>query len=370
MTSQDGARLRVGIVGTGFMGGVHARAIARSRAELVAVASSSLAEAEAAARRWGVVGGARSVPDVLTGTDIDAVHICTPNHLHASQVEVALKAGKHVICEKPLATNRDDAQRLVDLARERDLVAAVPYVYRFYGSVREARARIRRGDAGSLRLIHGSYLQDWLAGAEDTNWRVDPKIGGASRAFGDIGIHWCDLAEFLTGRRIREVVARMATPVANRAGDAATELRQSETEDIAAVLFTMDDGISGSLIVSQVSLGRKNRLWVSIDGENAAYVFDQESPEALWVGGRQHSTVVPRGSLDQSRDAAAYDRTPAGHPQGYQDCFDAFVADVYTAIAGQPPDGLPLFEDGLRSAVIVDAVLESARSGKWVEVAA
>lgn len=370
MTRHRPAQLRVGIVGAGFMGGVHARATARSGAHLVAVAAGAIEEAVHAARRWGADRAAESAEDILTADDIDVVHICTPNHLHAAQAELALKAGKHVVCEKPLATTTADAQRLVELAEERGVVAAVPFVYRFYGSVREARARVGRGDAGALLLVHGSYLQDWLAGEADTNWRVDPRLGGTSRAFGDIGIHWCDLVEFITGQRIRAVMASLATPVAARGGRGSEDTEPVVTEDIAALLFTLDSGAVGSVVVSQVSLGRKNRLWLSIDGEDAAYVFDHERPETLWVGGREHNALVPRGTGEQSAEASVYDRTPAGHPQGYQDCFDAFVADVHSAICGSTPDGLPSFEDGLRSALLVEAVLASARTGQWVEVAA
>jgi predicted dehydrogenase len=262
-----------------------------------------------------------------------------------------------VICEKPLATDPGDARRLVETATGAGLVAAVPFVYRFYPSVREARVRIDAGEAGPLWLLHGSYLQDWLAGSDATNWRVDPKQGGTSRAFGDIGVHWCDLMEFTTGHRITRLIARMATAYPDRI-----------TEDGAVVLFDTDRGASGSVVVSQVSPGRKNRLWFSFDGPSASYTFDQELPDSLWVGGKRANQVVPRGPDTLSEPAAAYALLPAGHPQGYQDCFTAFVGDVYGAIGGQKPDGLPTFTDGLRAAVLTAAVVESAAQSSWVEV--
>jgi predicted dehydrogenase len=277
--------------------------------------------------------------------------------MHVPQAEAAIRAGKHVICEKPLATDPADARRLVEAAADAGLVAAVPFVYRFYPSVREARARIGAGDAGPLWLLHGSYLQDWLAGSDAINWRVDPKLGGASRAFGDIGVHWCDLMEFTTGHRITRLIARMATAYPDRI-----------TEDGAVVLFDTDRGASGSVVVSQVSLGRKNRLWFEFDGPSASYAFDQELPDSLWVGGRRGNQVVPRGPDTFSGPAAGYARLPAGHPQGYQDSFTAFVADVYAAIGGHKPDGLPVFADGLRAAVLTAAVVESAADETWVEV--
>jgi predicted dehydrogenase len=217
---------------------------------------------------------------------------------------------------------------------------------------------------GPLRLLHGTYLQDWLSRPDDHNWRVDPSLGGGSRAFGDIGVHWCDVVEFVTGHRITRLAARMLTVprTSGRSG--------SGTEDAATVMFETDQAALGSVVVSQVSPGRKNRLWLSLDGSEASLQFDQESPDSLWVGGREQNLVVPRGAEAASPDAARYNIVPVGHPQGYLDCFTAFVADVYAAAAGNPPDGLPTFADGLRAALITDAVVTSAASGQWVEVRA
>ena len=349
--------MRSGIIGAGFIGGVHAYAVRAAGGVLAHVAAESPEHAAAAARRLGAEHACASPEELINADDVDVVHVCTPNALHVPQAEAAIRAGKHVICEKPLATDPADARRLVEAAADAGLVAAVPFVYRFYPSVREARARIGAGDAGPLWLLHGSYLQDWLAGSDATNWRVDPKLGGASRAFGDIGVHWCDLMEFTTGHRITRLIARMATAYPDRI-----------TEDGAAVLFDTDRGASGSVVVSQVSPGRKNRLWFEFDGPSASYAFDQELPDSLWVGGKRGNQVVPRGPDTFSGPAAGYARLPAGHPQGYQDSFTAFVADVYAAIGGHKPDGLPVFADGLRAAVLTAAVVESAADETWVEV--
>jgi predicted dehydrogenase len=236
--------------------------------------------------------------------------------------------------------------------------------HRFYPTVRDARGRVRRGDLGSLRLVHGSYLQDWLSRPEERNWRIDAALGGGSRAFGDIGVHWCDVVEFSTGQRITRLVARMLTVPR----DADRPL--PDTEDAATVLFETDGAAIGAVVVSQVSPGRKNRLWFSLDGAQASLQFDQELPDSLWVGGREQNAVVHRGAEAATGDAARYTVVPVGHPQGYVDCFTAFVADVYAAAAGDPPDGLPTFDDGLRAAVVTDAVLTSAAGGGWVEVPA
>ena len=248
-------------------------------------------------------------------------------------------------------------------------------------SARRGRA-FAQGDTGPARLIHGTYLQDWLLRPEDDNWRVDEQLGGASRAFADIGSHWCDLAEFVSGQRLVRVSAQFITAVTERekangraafeqATGASGETRSVETEDAAVVQFETDGGAIGCTVISQISAGRKNRLWLELDGAEESLAFSQEQPESLWCGRRETTTIINRDPAFLSSDAARLATLPAGHPQGYADCFDGFVADVYDAIAtGEPPDGLPLFADGLRASRITDAVLSSAGEGRWVEVPA
>jgi predicted dehydrogenase len=302
-----------------------------------------------------------TVEQLLAADDVDIVHICTPNATHAPLVRAAIAAGKHVICEKPLAVNVLEAQELVALAAAAGLTATVPFVYRFYPTVRESRARVIDGSLGSVRLLHGSYLQDWLALDTDDDWRVDAAAGGASRAFADIGVHWCDLIEFVSGQRISALSARMVVAVPIRGG------RPVRTEDAAVVMFETDGGATGSVTISQISHGRKNRLSFTIDGSAESLFFDQENPETLWIGGRDVNRQLLRGTTE-SAAAARYSVVPAGHPQGYQDCFAAFVADTYAALTGEPPDGLPTFADGLRAAELTQAVLDSSRKGSWVEI--
>ena len=201
--------IRAGVVGTGFIAGMHAHAVRAAGGEVVAVLGSSPEATADGVQALGAARGAADLADLVAAGDVDVVHICTPNRTHLAMAEAALAGSKHVICEKPLATSVDDARRLADLARNSGCVTSVPFVYRFYASVREARERIARDTAGPLWLLHGTYLQDWLAAADLTNWRVDPGLGGASRAFGDIGVHWCDLMEFTTGHRIVRLAARM-----------------------------------------------------------------------------------------------------------------------------------------------------------------
>jgi predicted dehydrogenase len=371
--------LKAAIAGTGFIGRVHARALRLAGVELVGVAASSPASAAAAAAELGADRAFDSADELVRDPDVDVVHICTPNHLHVPLAEAALAAGKHVICEKPLATDAAGAQRLAELAAASRLQAAVPFVYRYYPTVREARERVRQGQIGTLHLLHGSYLQDWLLRPDDTNWRVDDEAGGASRAFADIGSHWCDLAEFISGDRITEVSARLLTAVPERTGETARHAfgsgdgrgraRRVTTEDAALVQFGTASGALGSVVVSQVSAGRKNRLWIELDGSEEAVAFDQEHPDELWCGRRESLTIRRRDPAELSPAAARLAFLPAGHPQGYADCFDAFVADVYEAVRGESlPEGTPTFADGLRAALITDAVLASARDGRWIDV--
>ena len=303
------------------------------------------------------------------------------NHLHHPLAEAALAAGKHVVCEKPLALDLHEAEELVTAAAGSGRQAAVPFVYRFYPTVREARERVRGGGIGTIQLLHGTYLQDWLLRPEDDNWRVDEALGGASRAFADIGSHWCDLAEFVSGQRVTRLSARALTAVPERVsavgrrafagGDGGGKLRAVTTEDAVTVQFETDGGALGSVVISQISAGRKNRLWIEIDGSEAALSFDQENPEQLWVGTRDAETIVRRDPEALSAPAARYVTVPGGHPQGYADCFDAFVGDFYEAVrGGELPDGLPLFADGLRAVQITGAVLASVEAGEWVDVAA
>jgi predicted dehydrogenase len=350
----------VGIIGTGFMGRVHARAARLAGATIAGVAGSRPEKA-----RQAGLGSAKvfaSADELIESGEIDLVHVCTPNHLHAPFALKALSAGLAVVCEKPLATDAASAALMAGRAAEAGLVATVPFVYRFHAMVREARQRVARGDVGRISLIQGSYLQDWLLRPDDDNWRVDPEVGGPSRTFADIGSHWCDLAEFVTGERIAGVFAQTAVVQPERAGTSPVV-----TEDVATVQFRTASGAVGTLATSQVSPGRKNRLFLEISGTEASLAFDQEQPEMLWVGDRAGSRTLMRDPEILSEAALPYSPLPAGHAQGYHDCFDAFVADTYAAFRGEHRDGLPGFADGARAAAICDAVLASAENGRWTE---
>lgn len=355
--------VRAGIIGTGFMARVHAQAIASGGHRLVGVAGSTREKAEAFVAERPATVPVASVEELI-GLRPDVIHVTTPNALHRDQAEAIMDAGIGVIVEKPLATSVEDAEALA--RRQGDVpVAAVPFIYRYYGLVREIRERIRRNPDNRLWVLHGSYLQDWLAGVGDTNWRVDPTAGGASRAFGDIGVHWCDLMEFVTGHRITEVTATVGNAFERHGGPA-----QNLTEDGAVLTFRTDRGAIGSLVVSQASAGRDNRLFFSFDGPDESYEFDQQLPERAWIGRRDESRLITRNPAKATASPVGLEPVPAGHPQGYQQCFNDFVADAYAALTGEASDTLPTFADGLRAARLTAAVLESARTGTRVAVPA
>ncbi|MCT9820862.1 Gfo/Idh/MocA family oxidoreductase [Microbacterium sp. W1N] len=354
--------IRQGIIGGGFMARVHAGAGRTAGAALTAVATSTADGAARAAHSLGARRSAEALALVAAG-DVDVVHICTPNATHAALATAALAAGKHVVCEKPLATTAAAARVLAAAADEAGVVAAVPFVYRYHPMVREARARIARGDIGALLSIDCAYLQDWLLQPGDDDWRADADAGGPSRAFADIGSHLCDLVEFVAGEPIVRLAARTRRVFDERGG------RAVANEDIAAVLFETASGALGTALVSQMAAGRKNALTLEVHGSARSLAFAQERPEELWVGDRAGSQLLLRDPATGAPDAVRLQTVPAGHPMGYVDAFAAFVADVYSAVRGEDVDGLPTFADGLRAAVLTEAVLESARMREWVEVA-
>jgi predicted dehydrogenase len=341
-------RLRVAVVGTGFIGAVHVRSARLAGAEVVGVAASTPRRSAEEAARLRVSHGYDSAEQAATDQSLDAVHICTPNDLHAPLTLAALDAGLHVVCEKPVATSPGDAVSVRDRAERSGRVVAVPFVYRYHAMARQARAMAHGGELGAIRLVHGTYLQDWLMADSDTNWRVDVAQGGESRAFADIGSHWCDLAEFVTGQRLQVRAAHRRTFVPGRV-----------TEDAVVVSLGTDAGALGSVVVSQVSPGRKNRLWLEVDGAEHSVVFWQEEPNRLWVGGRGGARILERDETALHSDAARLSLVPAGHPQGYLDCFDAFVGDAYAAMRGEVPDGLPTIDDGVRAVELTEQVLRA-----------
>ncbi|RRO20029.1 gfo/Idh/MocA family oxidoreductase [Saccharopolyspora rhizosphaerae] len=360
-----------------MIGEVHRRSALLAGAEIAGVLASTPQRSLEKAGEWGV-GAFATFDEVLADDSVDVVHICTPNATHAPFAEAALAAGKHVICEKPLGITLDEAERMAAAANSSELVATVPFVYRYHPLVREIRARRQAGEFGDWHLLHGSYLQDWMLDPDASGWRVDPEQGGVSRAFADIGSHWCDLVQWVSGETFTEVFAEfsIAVPTRPAAGGAsfagpsgdADDRVEVRTEDTATLLLRTGSDVLASATISQVAAGRKNRLWFELDGSRGSAVFDQENPEQVWLGGAESNEVLVRDIGTGSAEHRRLSKLPAGHAQGYADCFDAFVADTYAAMDGENPEGLPTFADGLRSARLVDAVVRATGNRSWTKV--
>ncbi|MGI6879712.1 Gfo/Idh/MocA family protein [Microbacterium sp. gxy059] len=361
MTTPD-TPLRAAFVGAGMMGRAHTTAARAARADLVAISSSRRSRAEEAAAELGVACAEPGIDEIVARDDIDVVHVCSPNALHRPQAEAAIAAGRHVICEKPLATAVGDAEALVAAARDAGVVGAVPFVYRYHPMMREARARIAAGEQTVLS-VDARYLQDWMLSEDDENWRTASDAGGPSRAFADIGSHLFDAIEFVTGQRVARLQAVTRRIHDERGGCPV------DTEDLAAVLFVLSGGAPGTALVSQVAAGRKNGLAIEVHGSRESYLFEQEAPETLRIGRREGTTILERQADLLAPDAARLCLVPSGHPMGYQDAFNAFVRDAYAAIRGETPEGLPTFADGLRAARLTEAVLASAATGDWIDTA-
>lgn len=364
----------IALLGAGFAGRVHALAARMLGARLVGVAASTPARSDAAAAEFGAEYAFADAAELVAHPEVEVVHVCTPNALHVPHVQLALDHGKHVICEKPLATSAADTARLSSVAREAGLIAAVCFAYRYQSVAQQARAKIMSGELGSIRLVHGAYLQDWLLYQDDTDWRADSGMGGRSRAFADIGSHWCDLAEWMTGQRITDLAAVTSTVYPTRrapagaAGPGPADM-QVDNEDVACVIFRATGGTVGTLTVSQVSPGRKNRLWLEIDAADASVVFDQENSEWLWLGRRSAGEIIARDGRGTTAPRGDTSFLPPGHPRGFVECFASLFADVYCAIRNEPGRDFPTFDDGARSAVLTEAVLRSASERKWVRIA-
>jgi len=372
---------RVAILGAGMIGDVHRRAAMLAGAQILGVMASTPERSRQVAEEWGVEQAYGSIEEVAE-SKAEIVHICTPNASHVGYAVALMESGKHVLCEKPLGISLADAQHAAEVAKDTGVINTIPFAYRFHPMAREMRARVQAEEFGALNLMHGSYLQDWLLNPKATSWRVDPKAGGPSRAFGDIGSHWCDLLEWVTGDRIARLVATISITIKQRPASTAATMSAVEsdaplvdvqTEDSALILFRTASDIAGSAVISQLSAGRKNRLWMEVDGMHQSAAFDQELGEQLWIGDDEGARVLVRDPNHGSAEQRRLSMLPAGHAQGYAQCFENYVADSYAAVDaraghGQLPDGLPTFVDGARAAEICDAMLRSASSGEWVNV--
>ena len=370
------------VVGTGFIGVVHVEALRRLGVQVHGVVGSSQDRAKVRSRELGLPPAYESFKAMLADPRVEVVHITSPNHLHHEHASAALRAGKHVVCEKPLAMTAAESAELLQLAEQSGRVHAVNFNLRFYPLCRHVRGLVKQGELGDIRLISGHYLQDWLLLDTDWNWRLEPELGGELRAVADIGSHWMDLTTFLAGKRITSVMADLATFIKTRRQPAGpvetfatdhggkTVAREIHTEDSAMILLRYEDETRGALTVSQVSPGRKNSLVFEIDGSTSAAAWNSERPDELWLGHRgRPNEILLRDPALLNEDARAATSLPGGHAEGFADTFKALYAAVYGAVAqGRPGDGYPTFADGHDEMLVCDAVARSSRERRWVDV--
>jgi predicted dehydrogenase len=398
--------LRAAVVGTGFIGPAHVEALRRIHVDVVGLVGSTAERAQQKANELGVKKAYDSFDSMLADPTVDVVHLATPNYLHYPHAKAALLAGKHVICEKPLAMTSKESGELVRLASETQRVNAVCFNSRFYPMVHQARAVVQSGELGDLYIVHGSYLQDWLLLPTDWNWRLEPSVGGTLRVVGDIGSHWLDMITFVTGLRMTEVLADLSTflPVRQKptgsvhtfdtkAHTPSTGLDQRiHTEDYASILLRFENGARGVLTVSQVSAGHQNRLNFEINGSTSSLAWTSERPSELWMGHRDraHENLLKDSTL-LTPAAKALVSYLVGHDEGYPDTFQQLFHRVYAYIeagslstkprktpprtqGGVPEHGaeyrpdFPTFADGHYVQVLLEAITESARQGRWTRV--
>ena len=380
-------KIAAGIIGTGFIGPAHVEAARRlGNIEILAVAEANEELAQQKAAEMSIPRAYGNYQDLLADPDIQVVHNCTPNHLHFAVNRDILAAGKHVISEKPLAMNTTESKELLSLAESSGLIHAVDFNYRFYPLIQHAREMVRSGEVGDVFAIHGSYLQDWLYLPTDWNWRLVPELSGDSRAVADVGSHWCDLMQFISGQSITRVFADLHTvhktrmrpkkEVETYAGKELDpsdyEAQEINTEDYASVLFEMANGTRGVFTVSQVAAGRKNRLHFELDGSKCALAWDQETPNEMWIGYRDKANEILMKDPSLLHEAAReYAHYPGGHPEAYPDGPKNLFRNVYRAVAkGQMPTDpdWSTFEDGHKEVAICEAVLNSHKNQQWTDV--
>ena len=387
----------MGLVGPGFVGAHHVDAVRRlGFVDVVAVAASSQASARKKADALGIPKAYGSYEELAADPDVHVVHNTTPNYLHVPVVMAALTHRKHIVSDKPLALNAEDARALWHAARDAGVVHAVTFNYRGNPLVQQAREMMAAGEMGEPHYVHGAYLQDWLLQPTDFSWRLEPEKGGKSSAIGDIGSHWCDLVQHVIGRRIESVLADLHTVIATRikppkSAEAFAQVRQDsgghasnhagetfavQSEDLATVLVRFAGGARGCVSVGQVCAGHKNDLWFEISGGHASLRWRQERQNELWIGRRDaaNSILMKDPSL-LHEGARGYAHLPGGHQEAWADAFRNVMKDVYTFIAaGSDPGDLKppsfaTFEDGYNAACVVDAILAShAAGGVWTDV--
>ncbi|WP_434053686.1 MAG: Gfo/Idh/MocA family oxidoreductase [Roseibium sp.] len=377
------SQIAAAVIGTGFIGTVHVQTLRRLGVRVAGVLGSTPARGAARAGEIGVEKAYGSLDELLSDESVDVVHVTSPNQLHYPQVKAVIAAGKHVICEKPLAMTSEQSAKMAELAKASGKVCAVCYNIRFYPLNQQAHAMVGAGDLGDIRFVTGHYHQDWLAKATDWNWRLQSEIGGALRSVGDIGTHWVDLTSFITGMKASAVFADLVTFLPERqrpsgpvetfsSAEGATETVPIDTDDASAIIIRYENGARGVVTTSQINIGRKNSLHWDIAGSTASAAWDSETPDHLFVGHRDapNQTLMRDFTLMNEAGTRAAS-LPPGHVEGFADSFFAFFRAVYSDVAtgSRKADSTwATFDDGHYEMRFCDAVVKSARQGRWVDL--
>jgi predicted dehydrogenase len=376
------------LVGPGFIARHHIDCVRRlGDVDVIGIAGSSPESAQEKARELNAGRAYSDYNALIADSNVDVVHVTTPNCMHFSEIMMALQAGKHVISDKPLAMNADEARNLRDAAHKAGVAHVVTFNYRGNPMVQQARAMIARGDTGPISFVHGHYLQDWMADPNVYSWRSDPGKAGPSSALADIGSHWCDLAEHVTGMKIESVLADFSTVLPVRfaaegsahAFDKGNALHRTPVqvngEDLVSALLRFENGAKGAIAIGQVLPGHKNNLRLEVNGTRCSLGWDQESQNELWLGRfDEANSLLTKDPGRLLPEAAPYARLPAGHQESWSDAFFNLIDDAYGWIrqggaAEAKPALLPTFDDGYRSACIVEAMIRShAGGGHWEKV--
>lgn len=377
------AQISAAVIGTGFIGTVHTQALRRLGVQVRGVLGSSAERGAACAAEMGVAHAYRDLDDLLADEAVDVVHVTSPNHAHYAQVKAILQAGKHVICEKPLAMTSAQSAEMVEIAQASGKVAAVCYNIRFYPLNQQAHGMVKTGALGDIRFISGHYHQDWLAKDTDWNWRLNAEEGGTLRSVGDIGTHWMDLTSFVTGLKAEAVMADLATFIETRekpvgpvatfgTADGATQTVPINTDDAAMIMIRYPNGARGVMSTSQVNMGRKNSLQWDVAGATASAAWDSETPDHLFIGHRDRANETLMRDFTLMNDAGVAAATlPPGHVEGFADSFFNFFRAVYADVdAGGRQDASTwaTFDDGHYEMQFCDAVVMSAREERWVRL--
>lgn len=382
--------LEVAVIGTGYIGAVHLDTLLRiPGVRIKALVDSNIEPATKLAQQFNIPIVVADYRELLGDPDIDVVHNCTPNHLHYSINRALIEAGKHVLSEKPLAVSAKEARELCDLAQSHGRVTAVNFCYRYYPTVQEAATRVRIDEIGKVHTVFGAYFQDWLLYETDYSWRLDKSLSGASNTIADIGSHWLDLAQYVVGAKIVEVMADVRTILPVRKKSASSKLTfsqsdspaelsdvQVEVDDYGAVLCRFDNGAAGSFMACQLCAGRKCTIDLQVYGTKASLAWNHERPSELWIGHRdQANQNLIEGPQLQNARTARYARLPSGHPMGYFDAVYNLFSDFYRTIENQRcGEGeefsapLPTFEDGYYETAVVEAILKSHETHTWCKV--